>query len=130
MLFMMGQFTEDQMSNFKALMIGSVLLSFTGVARAGSVMVRPGQCVIVGTTEVCASLPTADNCAQAKEQAKADHIFSCRYDLHPHPEMPGLKSYALVRTTVNEYGKKTDVIIKNFGISDKAGCEAAAEKKN
>lgn len=118
------------MSCLKILMIGCGLITSAGAAQSASVMVKPGQCVVVGGTEVCASMPTIDNCIEAKAAIKADQLFSCRYDLHPHPETPGLKTYALVRTTINTDGKTTDLIIKNYGITDKEPCEAAAEKKN
>ena len=107
-----------------------LLLTFgTGVLQA-AIFVRPGQCVTVGSTEVCASLPDQAQCVQTQVATNGDHIFTCQYDLHPHAEMPGLKTYALVRTTVPASGKPIDTIIKNYGITDKLTCESEAEKKN
>jgi hypothetical protein len=116
------------------MILGTVFLISTGYAHA-SVMVRPGQCIIVGTTEVCASLPTPEQCAQTSNNQvqgtiKAEHSFICRYAMHPNQEVPNLKTYALIRTTTNDLGRKDELMVKNYGITDKAACEAEADKRN
>jgi hypothetical protein len=120
------------MIRFKNMILGTVVLFSTGHAHA-SVMVRPGQCIIVGTTEVCASLPTPEQCTQTSNgqvNVNTEHSFICRYAMHPNQEVPNLKTYALIRTTTNDIGRKDEMIVKNYGITDKAACEAEADKRN
>ncbi len=116
------------------MILGTVFLLSTGYAHA-SVMVRPGQCIIVGTTEVCASLPTPEQCTQPNNgqvqvNVNTEHSFICRYAMHPNQEVPNIKTYALIRTTTNDLGRKEEMMVKNYGIKDKAGCEAEADKRN
>lgn len=93
-------------------------------------VINPGQCVIIQGTQVCAALPTPEQCNQVATTEKADHIYTCRYGSHPHSETPGLKSYALFRTTLTKDGRKVDMLIKDYGITDKAACEKDAEARN
>jgi hypothetical protein len=117
---------------FNTVVLGLFLILSSGYAHA-SVMVRPGQCIIVGTTEVCASLPTPEQCtptSSGQVNINTEHSFICRYAMHPNQEVPNLKTYALIRTTTNDLGRKDEMMVKNYGISDKAGCEAEADKRN
>ncbi len=127
---------EVSMLRLNTAFFSLVFLLSSGYAHA-SVMVRPGQCIIVGTTEVCASLPTPEQCTQAihrpsngQVNLNTEHAFICRYAMHPNQEVPNLKTYALIRTTTNDLGRKNETMIKSYGISDKAGCEAEADKRN
>lgn len=103
-----------------------------------STIIRPGQCIIVGTTEVCASMPTKEQCdmmnGQGQQQTSTipqpEILFTCRYAMHPNPEVPNLKTYALVKTTVQPDGRKSELIVKNYGIDGKAACDTAADEKN
>ncbi len=120
------------MLRLNTMFLSLVFLLSSGNALA-SVMVRPGQCIIVGTTEVCASLPTPEQCAQPNNgqvNINTEHQFICRYAMHPNQEVPNLKSYALIRTTTNDLGRKDETMIKNYGITDKGACEAEADKRN
>ena len=117
---------------FNTVFLSLFLILSSGYAHA-SVMVRPGQCIIVGTTEVCATLPTPEQCTQSNNgqvNINTEHSFICRYAMHPNQEVPNLKTYALIRTTTNDLGRKDELMVKNYGISDKAGCEAEADKRN
>jgi len=123
---------EVSMLSFNTVIASLVILMSTGYAQA-TVMVRPGQCIIVGTTEVCATLPTPEQCTQTSTgpvTINTEHSFICRYAMHPNQEVPNVKSYALIRTTTNDLGRKDELMVKNYGITDKAGCEAEADKRN
>jgi hypothetical protein len=125
---------EVSMLSLNNMILSTVFLLSTGYAHA-SVMVRPGQCIIVGTTEVCASLPTPEQCTQSNNgqvqvNVNTEHSFICRYAMHPNQEVPNIKTYALIRTTTNDVGRKEEMMVKNYGIKDKAGCEAEADKRN
>lgn len=125
---------EVSMQLFNKMILGTGILFSTSYANA-SVMVRPGQCIIVGTTEVCASLPTPEQCnqtsnGQVQANVNTERSFICRYAMHPNQEVPNLKTYALIRTTTNDLGRKDEIMVKNYGITDKAACEAEADKRN
>jgi hypothetical protein len=62
-----------------------VVAGVTGLAGAAgaATIISPGQCITVGGTEVCASMPTSDQCDQLRSQSASESIFSCRYDSRP-----------------------------------------------
>ena len=99
-----------------------------GLAVGSPIYLKAGQCVIIGTQEVCAMTP--DTAAPNKSTSDVVHI--CRYALNPGAEIPNLKNYAVVRITTTASGSKTEAILKQFGISDsdKVLCDAEVEKLN
>lgn len=100
------------------------LCAFGAPALAETVYIAPGQCILVGGTQVCA--------LEAKSGATTEQkpFYICRYDLHRDTEISDLKSYALLRVQMGPDGKQTEISVKNFGINGKEACNAEAEKRN
>ena len=86
-------------------------------AFADPIYVQPGQCIFVGTQQVCAV--AADS--EAKQIQRRLHV--CRYGDYKDSEVPELKSHALIEIMVTNEGKKIETPIKNFGSNGKAACE-------
>jgi hypothetical protein len=93
-------------------------------AAADPIYLRAGQCIIVGTQQVCAM--AADVPVDSKQQI----LYVCRYGMMPGAELSDLKSYALFQVQVNgQTGAKSETIVKNYGPNDKEICEKEAEKR-
>lgn len=103
---------------------GSFLcVAYAATAHASeTIYIKPGQCVMVGAQQVCAS--STDAAATA-----GDVTYACRYGEHRGGDLPGYKTYGLVKLN-NQDGKVTETLIKDFGIKGKEKCdEAAADRK-
>lgn len=116
------------MSRHLVKVIGTVLTLGASAAQSSPIYLKPGQCILVGSQEVCAmqgDSPTANKVAQ-------DVVHVCRYAMNPGAEISNIKNYAVVRITTTVSGAKSDTILKQFGISDgdKAACEAEVERLN
>lgn len=86
-------------------------------ASADPIYVQPGQCIFVGSQQVCAM----EAGSAPKEIQRRLHV--CRYGHYKDSEVPELKSHALIEIMVTNEGKKIETAIKNFGSNGKAACE-------
>ena len=102
---------------------GCALTSSTGMA--DPIYLKAGQCIIVGTQQVCAMAQDVTT-TDVKQQI----LYVCRYGNQPGAELTDLKSYALFQVQVNgTTGAKTETMVKNYGPNDKEVCEKEAEKR-
>lgn len=99
-----------------------------GTATATPIYLRAGQCILVGTQEVCSL--AADQVGSTSPVTQLLH--SCRYGTHPNQEIPGLKSYALFQTMVSSTGAKVETLMRNYGTTDaeKETCQREADRLN
>jgi hypothetical protein len=93
--------------------------------QADPIYVQPGQCIMVGTQQVCAQV---QNPAVTTPDQEPKTIFTCVYGKHEGSDLPSLKSYALVQTLLGPKGRKTEMVIKNYGVEGKGDCEKEAER--
>lgn len=113
------------------LFLSSTLLTIFAAARvahaAETIRLKPGQCIFIGTQEVCAMSP--DQAATA-EAAKPRPIYmpTCRYG--DKTDEPGSKGYALVQIQLKDDGTKTETVVKTYGSmeKDKHECERDAQQ--
>lgn len=112
-------------------------LAFAGVilanilapgALATPIYLKAGQCILVGTQDVCAM--AADQPGNAT--GKLTTLNLCRYGLHPGAEIPNLKNHALFQVVTTSTGSKTETLIRQYGIndSDKDACQKEADRLN
>ncbi|NDE17309.1 hypothetical protein EBZ80_20500 [bacterium] len=88
------------------------------------VYLQPGQCVMVGAQQVCAMKPDA-----SATPAPNEVNYVCRYSEHKGGDLPGYKTYGLVKVTTRADGSSREILIKDFGIRGKEKCEQAAEDR-
>ncbi len=103
----------------------AVFLPFATSARAEPIFIQPGQCIMVGSQQVCAQAGPG-----GVQPVKSDVMYVCRFGKHEGSETPEMKSWALIQVRVNDSGTKVETQIKNFGMNAQDACEkaAAAEK--
>lgn len=90
---------------------------------AGTITVQPGSCVNVSGQEICSASETSVG------TAKLEVTYSCRYGVHKSGDLPGYKTYALIKVITDSSGKSTEVFVKDFGMKGKAKCEQAVEDR-
>lgn len=93
-------------------------------AHAEAIMLSPGQCIMIGSKEVCA-MSSGGTVASQKPQ-KTQHV--CRFGKHADSEVGNLKTYQLIEIVTQANGYKSETPIKNFGNIDKEGCEKEAAR--
>ncbi len=103
------------------------VLAWLPTARAAEpITLRPGQCILIGSQQVCAM--ATDQVLPAAKTSKT--LYLCRYAIHAGSEIPDLKSHALFMVDISG-GQKVETLVKIFGISDadKLACEAEAKRR-
>jgi hypothetical protein len=102
------------------------IIALFGVAFAAStvlgnqpIYVQPGQCIMVGAQQVCAA--KVEGAAVVAEVS-----YACRFGEHRGGDLPGYKTYGLVKLTTGTNGKVSETLIKDFGLKGKEKCDAAA----
>ncbi len=88
------------------------------------IYLQPGQCVMVGSQQVCAMKSDV-----AATPAANEVTYACRYAEHKGGDVPGYKTYGLVKVTVRPDGSSREILIKDFGMRGKEKCEQAAEDR-
>ena len=111
----------------KISVIIGLLTLVSGPTFADTIQIQPGQCIMVGTQQVCSA--KHDECI---ERTRYDHqkIISkavCRYGA-AYENDKTLKGYGLyiVRMGKKE-NSKNETLLKTFSPAQKAECESAAE---
>lgn len=113
-------------------------LIFTTPALAGTVTIQPGQCILIGSTNVCAaSAPTQQ--AQAYYPTQPQHQ---RVTIE-HEEVQQLAPYAYCTLTENKAPNTWDLyrqggtvkhrmnqLVKSFAHFEHADCQAEADRIN
>lgn len=99
------------------LLIIPLLGLFTSAGQAAPIFISSGQCIIIGSQQVCA-LKSEGPSAEGKRI-----INVCRYGDFQDSEIPSLKSYALVEIVLMDSGRKHETITKNYGPNGKEACE-------
>ena len=86
---------------------------------------KPGQCILIGSQEVCALKGDDPN---ADVKPKPTKLATCKYG--DKGDEPGMKGYTLYQIVIKEDGSKTETSVKSFGSldNDKADCEKAARE--
>jgi hypothetical protein len=99
-------------------------IGLAGPALAGeTIYIKPGQCLMVGSQQVCA---TGSDAAASPGEV----TYACRFAEHRGGDLPGYKTYGLIKLTTGTNGKVTETLIKDFGLKGKDKCdEAAADRK-
>jgi len=114
------------LTNFAGILtlLGMASSSFSHMALAGEpIYVQPGQCVMVGSQQVCAMKGDAT-------VAPGEVTYACRNSEHKGGDLPGYKTYGLVKVVGKPDGSLSEVLIKDFGMKGKEKCdEAAADRK-
>lgn len=101
-----------------------LLLALPATSLAGTITVQPGSCVNVSGQEICSpSTPGAGN-------AQMEVTYSCRYGAHKSGDLPGYKTYALIKVITDPSGKSSEVFVKDFGMKGKAKCEQAVDDRS
>lgn len=97
--------------------------ALVGVALGGEpIYVQPGQCVMVGSQQVCAMKADALG-------TPGEITYACRYSEHKGGELPGYKTYGLVKIVTKAQGASSEILIKDFGLKGKEKCDDAAEDR-
>jgi len=118
-------------------LLGSLV--FLGTAMASSafaqlspIWLRPGQCVMISNQQICAEKPGATDSSSTTTTPSGPTVslksLLCKWGAKDDSQ-PGLTGYGLYQMTVMTDGTKQEVLLKNFGPADRAGCEAAARAK-
>ncbi len=97
-----------------------------GTALAGEpIRLKPGQCILIGSQEVCAMTPDAA-AAAAPTTPRPTLMASCKYG--DRADEPGMKGYTLIQIGLKDDGTKTETAVKTYGSmpADKAECEREA----
>lgn len=94
------------------------------ILAAATIFVNPGQCIFVGTQQVCAL-----DAAAAVSSEPDNVLYVCRYGMHEGSEVAGIKSYAVVQVAIKSNGAKLETPVKNYGQNAKDACEKDAEKR-
>ena len=91
------------------------------------IYVKPGQCILVGSQEVCALQTDA---APASKPPRPTVIHTCRYGELEKPEVKDAKGWSYVMITLKDDGSKIETIVKSYGPLDehKKECEEEARK--
>ena len=101
------------------------LLLWGSVAVAEPIYLQPGQCILIGSQQVCAMQPSG---TMANQESQT--IYSCQYGMHKDAEVSDLKSYALFQMIIRPDGRKIETSIKNYGMNGKSECEKEAESRS
>ena len=112
----------------RVLALVPVLVLAASPAQAGdTIHVRPGQCILVGSQEVCA-LRCDDAAATPAPAPRPTTMATCKYG--PRPDDAAMKGYTLVQMIIKDDGSKHETVIKTFGSmpADKAECEREARR--
>jgi hypothetical protein len=94
---------------------------------ANPIYLQPGQCIVVGSQQVCAIKPDATSTTSV---ASEKTLYACRYGQFKDADVTNVKTYELVQVLFKPDGSKTEVELKNFGINGKDACEKEAEKRD
>ena|GEM_PF-1746967 len=110
---------------FRVPAVAFLVAALAPVALGGDpVYLQPGQCVMVGAQQVCAMKPDA-----SATPAPNEVNYVCRYSEHKGGDLPGYKTYGLVKVSTRADGSSREILIKDFGIRGKEKCEQAAEDR-
>lgn len=92
------------------------------------IYLKPGQCLVVGSQEVCAM--QADAPASAPPVAKPTIIHTCRYGDLENPDVKDAKGWSHIMISLKDDGSKVETMVKSYGPLDehKKECEAEARK--
>lgn len=109
----------------------SLMVSTLGAGRAlggETIRLKPGQCILIGSQEVCAMRPDDPAAVSAPAAPRPTMIASCKYGDRADAE--GMKGYTLFRIGVKDDGTKAETAVKTYGSmpADKAECERDAER--
>lgn len=102
----------------------SLLTTAASVANADPIYLQPGQCILVGSQQVCAMKTDA-----VEPKVAPQTLYVCRYGMHSDSEVPDLKSYSLVQIITSSSGVKSEVKLKNFGQNGGEACEREAKER-
>lgn len=97
---------------------------FAAAAHAEPIYVQPGQCIMVGSQQVCAMAQPG-----TLQPAKSDVIYVCRFGKYADAETPEMKTWELIQLRVNDSGTKVETNLKNFGINGQEACEKDKAQK-
>lgn len=103
------------------------LFALSSAAAAEPIYLQPGQCILVGSQQVCA-LQTS-TAAGTTIGSDVQTIYACRYAIHKDAETSDIKSYALFQIVTRGDGRKTETSLKNYGMA-KADCEKEADLRS
>jgi hypothetical protein len=92
------------------------------------IYLKPGQCLVVGSQEVCAM--QSDATAPTAPVAKATVVHTCRYGDLENPDVKDAKGWSHIMITLKEDGSKVETIVKSYGPLDehKKECEVEARR--
>jgi hypothetical protein len=108
----------------KNIHIAMVAACMPGLALADAIFIKQGQCIVVGTQQVCA-IKDDDTKVPSINQNRAMSI--CKFGSYDSDE-PKVKGYSLFLVQIKEDGSKTETLIKNFGPAGKEDCEKETKK--
>ena len=100
-----------------------VWFGFEGVLYAEPIYLQPGQCIVVGSQQVCAMKPDGIQAPETRTE------YACRYGLFKGSEVADLKSYELVQILIKPDGSTSEVSLKNFGLNGKEACDQEVDKR-
>ena len=103
-------------------------LAAAPMAQAEPIFIKPGQCIQIGTQQVCAL--TGDTIPVVGHTTQILHL--CQYAMHPGAEVSNLKTYAVVQVMMRDDGTKVETALKHYGMNDadKAACNKEADRLN
>ena len=114
----------QKVRNFAKIFLVVSVWGIAELAVAGEpIYIQPGNCVMVGLQQVCALKSDAIS-------APGEVSYACRYAEHKGGDLPGYKTYGLIKIINKADGSSAEVLIKDFGMKGKEKCdEAAADRK-
>lgn len=102
----------------------AITLLCSSAAFAEPIYLQPGQCILVGSQQVCALQTSAVSTA-----GEPQTLYLCRFGLHKGSEIPDMKSFEMFQVVIQPNGQKIETALKNYGMNGKDQCEKDAEAK-
>lgn len=99
--------------------------SFNALA-SETVYLKPGQCLLIGSQQVCALQQDQTHPIEPKGPPPPIKVSQCRWGAFDDTDKKA-QGWAHFLVTVQENGTKTETMIRYFGPADKEGCEKAAK---
>jgi hypothetical protein len=107
-------------------------LASISAAQLSPIWLRPGQCVMISSQQICAENPgqtqQGSTTTTTVDPAKMvdQRLFVCKWGAEDSSE-PGIKGWGLYQVKIMGDSSKQEVLVKNYGAAGQKECEASAK---
>lgn len=106
---------------------------FAGAAAAqlSPIWLRPGQCVMISSQQICAENPTQPQNATTTTTVNPANVVDqrllvCKWGVEDAAE-PGIKGWGLYQVKIMGDSSRQEVLVKSYGPAGQKECEASAK---